>query len=188
MSVALRKYLDDAEEEQKALLEVKEDITDTKADIAVGAMGKLLKQVKECFEEYIECANSAKYFDGDLGATLANAIMELSKIQATVNFNPMIRVDVTPMATVIAKQNEDILMFLEKFSTPQGEKNEGLYKLISSLIEKQTEFIERGLNKLTLSEDLKTLAQSIPKRITKWEFEGGREPNGRINITATAKE
>lgn len=200
MSKSVREDIDQLLDQQQELLEVQKDVSDTKADIAVLAMVELLKEVKTYLGDLSEIqfkAHQSKEGLSDKRAEIiATAIQKISEIQAKIEFNPQIRVDIAPIASMIAKQNDvlqkqnaDILSLMQLMAnTPEAKKDEGLYQLVVHMVEKQTLFIEKGFNPVDYSKELAQIAQSIPKRVTEWDMVGTREANGQIKITATAKK
>lgn len=185
----IQTYTENLEEQARDILDIKEDIADAKAEIAIAGLLKLLKRIDKSNDEILEIQNTTEYFDKALSGELKSAIEKLGKFEdATIEFKPTINVDLKPIATAISKQNDEILKFLQKLSTPNGQQNEGLYNLIVSMVEKNNAFIDKGINQIDYSKQISSIAESIGKRPMKWEFEGYRDHNGRIKITATAKD
>jgi hypothetical protein len=195
MSVAVRKHIEELEEEERELLEVQKDIADTKADISVAAVVTLLKSVKDGLAELCEGQYQAEYFEKGVGDKIAAAITALTQIDHKIEIHNSNVVDVHPIASAIRhsnatimQQNESLMKLVEKLNTPNGQTNDALYDLVCSMVQKQCLYIERGMKELDYTTQLDRIAEKIQPRIKRWQIEGQREANGRITIIATAKE
>lgn len=195
MSVIVRKHIEELEQEEQELLEIQKDIADTKADIGIAAVVTLLKSVKDGLAELCEGQYQAEYFEKGVGDKIAEAITALTRIEHKIVVNNSNIVDVQPIANAIrhtnltiSNQNESLLKLVEKLNTPNGQANDALYDLVCSMVHKQTLYIERGMKELDYTAQLDKIAEKIQPRVRRWQIEGQREANGRITITATAKD
>lgn len=194
MSLTVRKHIEDLEEEEQKLLEVQKDIADTKADISVAAIVTLLKSVKETLAELCEGQYQAEYFEKGVGDKISQAIQAITSIEYKISVNNNNTIDTLPIASairssnaMIMRQNEELMKLVEKMERPNGQTNEALYELVCTMVARQTMYIEKGMKEMDYTMQLDNIAKKIEPRIKSWHFEGQREANGRIVITATAK-
>lgn len=173
--------------EQKAgeLSALREDVLSMQSDITMATQTELLKTLNESIDEILKDNKGKQYFDKDLGETiktaLSNAVAEFSKQKPPeVTFSPTVNMDLKPVIVIaegINKLQTTILQLMQKMeATESGEaKYEALLTLTINMIKQTGEFLQKGLQQIDYSSQLKGIQDAIDKkdRIEKIVFKRG---------------
>lgn len=162
--------------EQKAseLSALREDVLSMQSDITMATQTELLKTLNESIDEIVKDNKDKKYFDKDLGETikaaLSNAVAEFAKQKPPeVTFSPTINMDLKPVIVIaegINKLQTTILQLMQKMeATESGEaKYEALLTLTINMIKQTGEFLQKGLQQVDYSTQLKGIQDAIDKK------------------------
>lgn len=165
----------DIEEEFDELIEMENDLNNTKSNITISTIGVLLKKFNSSIGELLEVFANKDNYDAKLKDAVESAIGQVadkfSQIQPpTINVAaPQLKFDIQPLQTIatkISEQNGTLINLINKFNNNQ---NEGLYRLISSLVEKQNAFLEKEVKQFDYTKQLNAIETSLSKKTTEWE-------------------
>lgn len=165
----LAKRKKDLEAEFEEVMEMEDDAINTRSTMTIAAVAKLLNILSDQATDMAEIAKEKKYYDENLSSTLQETVSQLitafSKIQApTINVSPNLKFDITPLQTITEKisgQNTVLINLISKFNNGQ---NENLLKLITSLVERQINFLDTGFKQIDITKELGEIKTAINNR------------------------
>lgn len=181
----------DMEEEFDEIIEMESDLINTKSNMTITTVGKLLEKFNEVAGDLIEIINKKDNYDTKLKEAIESAIGQVadkfSQIQPpTINVTPNVKFDLQLLQPVLDKlgdQNSTLINLVSKYNSNQ---NENLLKLITSYIEKLTSFLDKDVKQLDYTSSIKGLENAINNRPTEFKSKvTGYSNNGRIEEITT---
>lgn len=183
----LAKRKKDLEAEFEEVMEMEDDAINTRSTMTIAAVAKLLNILSEQSTDMAEVASKAQYYDPNLTASLQSTVSQLvtafSKIQApTINVSPNLKFDITPLQTITEKisgQNTVLINLISKFNNGQ---NENLLKLITSLVERQINFLDTGFKQIDITKELGEIKTAINNRPVEIKSTVTKRSNDNLRI------
>lgn len=165
----LAKRKQDLDAEFAEVMEMEDDAVNTRSTMTIAAVAKLLNILNENVTDMAAIANNTQYYDPNLTASLQSTVSQLvsafSQIQAPViNVTPQLKFDLSllqPALNKLGDQNNTLINLISKYNNNQ---NDNLLKLITSLVERQINFLDTGFKQIDITKELTEIKQAINNR------------------------
>lgn len=156
-------------EEFEEMLEGETDLVNTKSNMTITVVGKLLQNFIEHLTDIAEIATNQKYYDENLKSVIETAIEKVSTTFSQiktpeVKFEPKINVDfklLQPIFDKIYEGQNTIAALLNKFNS---NPNEELQKLIVAMVGKNNAFLDKTFEKYDYTKQLQSIAEGMNKK------------------------
>lgn len=165
----LAKRKQDLDAEFAEVMEMEDDAVNTRSTMTIAAVAKLLNILNDNVTDMAEIATKSQYYDPNLTASLQSTVSQLvsafSQIQAPViNVTPQVKFDLSllqPSLNKLGDQNNTLINLISKYNNNQ---NDNLLKLITSLVERQINFLDTGFKQIDITKELTEIKQAINNR------------------------
>lgn len=167
--IEIEQQIEKYNEQLQELREVRNDAFNEKSDITISALGILLSELKSYIADLLEMAvrknEDDKSVSGLIESKIEKAIEIFSRIQpATINVTPQLKFDLSLLQPALSKlgdQNNTLINLISKYNNNQ---NDNLLKLITSLVERQINFLDTEFKQIDITKELTEIKQAINNR------------------------